>query len=83
MAENWPCPDRRPNKGHFWLAVGSALTAAVFLLWEEHQVPLLGALPWVILLAGCLLMHVFLQGGRLRPRPDRDHKVAHKDVRDP
>jgi len=35
---------------------------ALFLLWGEHKVHLLGALPWLILLA-CPLMHMFMHGG--------------------
>jgi len=35
---------------------------ALFLLWGEHKVHLLGALPWLILLA-CPLMHLFMHGG--------------------
>ncbi|MBD3639498.1 MAG: DUF2933 domain-containing protein [Marinobacter sp.] len=35
---------------------------ALILLWGEHKVHLLGALPWLILLA-CPLMHIFMHGG--------------------
>lgn len=35
---------------------------ALFLLWGEHKVHLLGALPWLILLA-CPFMHIFMHGG--------------------
>ena len=35
---------------------------ALFLLWGEHKVHLLGALPWLILLA-CPFMHLFMHGG--------------------
>ena len=35
---------------------------ALFLLWGEHKVHLLGALPWLILLA-CPLLHKFMHGG--------------------
>ena len=55
--KNWL--DRRPSKGTFWLMVAIALAVMGFLLWEEHKVHLLGALPWLILLA-CPLMHLFL-----------------------
>lgn len=46
----------------WWL--GACLFAAigVFFLWEEHRVHILGALPWLLLLA-CLLIHGFLHGG--------------------
>jgi hypothetical protein len=36
---------------------------ALGLLWGEHKVHLLGALPWLILLA-CPLIHMFMHGGR-------------------
>ncbi|MBK8009838.1 MAG: DUF2933 domain-containing protein [Deltaproteobacteria bacterium] len=32
---------------------------AVFFLWEEHQAHILGALPWLILLA-CPFIHIFM-----------------------
>jgi len=35
---------------------------AVALLWGEHKVHLLGALPWLILLV-CPFMHLFMHGG--------------------
>lgn len=38
------------------------IAAAVFLLWEEHDAHILGALPYAILLL-CPLMHVFMHGG--------------------
>ena len=38
-----------------------AVIALVFL-WGEHKVHLLGALPWLILLA-CPFIHMFMHGG--------------------
>ncbi|XBY61391.1 DUF2933 domain-containing protein (plasmid) [Vreelandella sp. SM1641] len=58
-----------------------ALAVMGFLLWEEHRVHLLGALPWVILLA-CPLMHVFMHGGHGGHGSDSDHKATHKEERD-
>lgn len=46
----------------FWLVLGGFLAVAAWLLWEEHRVHMLGALPWLILLA-CPLLHVFMHGG--------------------
>lgn len=43
----------------FWLALGGFMAIAVFLLWDEHEAHLLGALPWLFVLA-CPLMHVFM-----------------------
>lgn len=46
----------------FWLALGGFTAIAVFLLWDEHEAHLLGALPWLLVLA-CPLMHVFMHRG--------------------
>ncbi|XKE44183.1 DUF2933 domain-containing protein [Halomonas organivorans] len=54
--------DRRPGKGTFWLLVGLALAVVGFMLWEEHKGHVLGALPWLIVLASPL-MHLFMHGG--------------------
>lgn len=35
---------------------------ALVLLWGEHKVHLLGALPWLVLLA-CPLIHIFMHDG--------------------
>jgi hypothetical protein len=42
----------------FWVFLGIAL----FFLWTEHRAHLLGALPYLLLLA-CPLMHLFMHGG--------------------
>ena len=53
--------------GSFWTSraflvfLGFAAMALV-LLWEEHKAHILGALPYVFLLA-CPLMHIFMHGG--------------------
>ncbi|PXX97222.1 DUF2933 domain-containing protein [Halomonas sp. LBP4] len=71
MADSNRWLDRRPSKGRFWLMVAIALAVMGFLLWEEHKVHLLGALPWLILLA-CPLMHVFMHGGHGDHKGGRD-----------
>jgi hypothetical protein len=46
-----------------WWAGASLLSAiAVFFLWQEHRAHMLGALPWLLVLA-CPLMHVFMHRG--------------------
>ena len=47
---------------HRWLRVGLVvfLTIALFFLWEEHRAHLLGALPWLLLLLACPLMHMLM-----------------------
>ena len=70
-------------QGSFWTSraflvfLGFAAIALV-LLWEEHRAHILGALPYLFLLA-CPLMHVFMHGGhgghghhRRRDPSDRD-----------
>jgi hypothetical protein len=44
------------------LGFGLFLAIAVFFLWEEHRAHLLGALPFVLLLA-CPIIHVFMHRG--------------------
>lgn len=46
----------------FWLPLGMFLAFVVYLLWAEHRVHFLQALPYLILVA-CPLMHVFMHGG--------------------
>ena len=51
---------------------------ALGLLWGEHKVHLLGALPWLILLA-CPLIHMFMHRGpgnhdHHGQRPDKGEK---------
>ena len=45
-----------------WVAVCGFLAMAVFLLWEEHEAHILGALPYLFLLL-CPLMHFFMHRG--------------------
>ena len=50
-----------PGRGALWLAAGLAAATLVFFLWEEHRAHLLGALPFLLLLA-CPLVHVLMHG---------------------
>lgn len=74
-----PPPFWRSRLGLGWLILAAV---AAWFLWTEHRVHLLGALPYLILLA-CPLMHVFMHHGHHGhghgPSPDRD---AAKDRRD-
>lgn len=38
------------------------LGIATFFLWAEHKAHIMGALPWILLLA-CPLIHLFMHGG--------------------
>lgn len=53
-------PDHHPHRGK-WALFGFFLVAAYFLF-TEHQAHVLGALPYLLLLA-CPLMHVFHHRG--------------------
>lgn len=44
------------------ISVTAFVLVAVFLLWTEHRAHLLGALPWLFLLA-CLFIHTFMHHG--------------------
>lgn len=51
-----------PRPRRYWLAFAGFALIAGFFLWQEHRAHLLGALPWLILLA-CPLMHIFMHRG--------------------
>ncbi|WP_052367957.1 DUF2933 domain-containing protein [Algiphilus aromaticivorans] len=53
----------KPHPARFWPVLAIFLGLALFLLWEEHQAHILGALPWLLILVLCPLMHVFMHGG--------------------
>lgn len=53
--------DRRPPFGRSkWVLIGF-LAVAAFFLWTEHRAHVLGALPYLLVLA-CPLMHLFHHG---------------------
>ena len=49
-------------RARWWLALAGFLLIAGFLLFTEHRAHLLGALPYLLLLA-CPLLHLFMHGG--------------------
>ncbi len=53
---------RDPSGHRFWIVLAVFFVFALVLLWEEHEAHILGALPWLILLA-CPVMHIFMHGG--------------------
>ncbi|MFC4160569.1 DUF2933 domain-containing protein [Chitinimonas lacunae] len=59
-----------PPSRHRWVFWGFAAIAA-FLLLTEHMAHVLGALPYLLLVA-CPLMHVFMHRGH-------DHHQAHHE----
>jgi drug/metabolite transporter (DMT)-like permease len=42
-----------------WLGLCAFLAIAAFFLWEEHRAHILGALPYLLLLA-CPIIHLFM-----------------------
>ncbi len=56
-----PHPAAGPGMNRQWLrwGLGVFLVIAIFFLWEEHRAHLLGALPWLLLLA-CPVMHFLM-----------------------
>ena len=64
--------DCRPRSSWAWIFLGFA-TLAVVLLWREHRVHLLGAIPYLILFA-CPLMHLLhRRHHRRRGRQEDSH----------
>lgn len=55
-------PGRSPVRLPLWLGFLGFLAIALFLLWGEHRVHILGALPFALLLL-CPAMHLFMHGG--------------------
>jgi hypothetical protein len=49
----------------WWLALAGFLLIAGFFLFTEHRAHLLGALPYLLLLA-CPLLHLFMHRGHSR-----------------
>ncbi|MBE0485400.1 DUF2933 domain-containing protein [Marinobacter sp.] len=45
----------------YWITLSFFGVIALVLLWGEHKVHILGALPWLVLLL-CPLMHIFMHG---------------------
>lgn len=45
-----------------WLGACAFLVIAAFFLWEEHKAHILGALPYLLLLA-CPFIHLFMHRG--------------------
>lgn len=65
----------KPHPARYWPVLAIFLGLAAFLLWEEHQAHILGALPWLLILVLCPLMHVFMHGGHGHGRHgERDNR---------
>ena len=62
MADERPTGDARGPSWRWTVALLAFLAIAGFFLITEHRAHLLGALPFLLLLA-CPLLHVFMHGG--------------------
>lgn len=62
-----------PRRGN-WVLIGF-LAVAAFFLWTEHRAHLLGALPYLLLLA-CPLMHLFHHGHGSHGQDHGNHQAA-------
>ena len=64
MSHDHTHPDPRGNtSGRFRWALLAFLAIAGFFLFTEHRAHLFGALPLLLLLLVCPLMHLFMHGG--------------------
>ena len=57
-------PQRERFQLPMWLGLCFFLAATTFILWEEHQAHILGALPYVLLLL-CPIVHLFMHRGHV------------------
>jgi hypothetical protein len=68
----------------WWLGATLFAAIAVFFLWEEHRAHILGALPWLLLLA-CPLIHILMHRGHghgsSSDREGDDHSHHHGGAR--
>ena len=55
-------PPQRPFRLPLWVGFCLFLAIALFFLWEEHRAHILGAVPYVLVLA-CPLIHLFMHRG--------------------
>jgi len=70
-----PRLDRRTRT---WIAFAGFAAIVVFLLFTEHRAHVLGALPYLLLLA-CPFMHLFMHGGHGdHDHGDHDHHHARR-----
>ncbi len=56
-----PAHPQATSPRRFWLAFGGFAVLAIAVLWEEHKLHIMGALPYLIL-AACPLMHLLHHG---------------------
>ncbi len=71
---------RRMRHLPYWIGALAFSAMAVFFLWAEHRAHLLGALPWLLLLA-CPLLHLGMHGGQSH-RGHESRQSANDDYRE-
>jgi len=64
-----------PRRFTLPISIAASLIGAVALIasWEQHRAHILGAVPYLLLLA-CPLMHLFMHGGHGRHASGHDHR---------
>ncbi len=71
------------NKAPFriptWLGACLFAAIALFFLWEEHEAHIMGALPYVLLLA-CPLIHIFMHRGHGHGHGGHNHSEHDHDA---
>lgn len=72
-----PRHEHQPLAGRAKIAWIVFAAIAAFYLWTEHRAHLLGALPFLLLLA-CPLMHLFMHGGHGHGHGPQDKGAADK-----
>ncbi|HKP96948.1 MAG TPA: DUF2933 domain-containing protein [Fibrobacteria bacterium] len=56
----------------WWIVCAGFLAIALIMNWQEHKAHILGALPYLFLLA-CPLMHFFMHSGHDHDHSQHDH----------
>jgi hypothetical protein len=63
------------------IATAAAVAVLGFLIYTGHSAHLLGALPWLLILA-CPLLHIFMHGSHGSDHRHRDGKEPRSDKQD-
>jgi hypothetical protein len=78
MAHDLTHPNDAPRQRRFTIGACVLLAIAAFYLWTEHRAHLLGALPYVLLLA-CPAMHLFMHHGHGKHGSPSAHEHHHPE----
>jgi hypothetical protein len=78
MAHDLTHPHDAPRQRRFTIGACVLLAIAGFYLWTEHRAHLLGALPYILLLA-CAAMHLFMHHGHGKHGSPSAHEHHHPE----